>query len=140
MRSPSRLLATLFVLLAAAPLRADPPEHFFFQKGDRIVFLGDSITEQYQYSTYIELYLTSRFPNWQMTFLNAGIGGDTATGGARRFQSHVLDEKPTAVTIDFGMNDGGYGKFNPDRNAMYVKNTEAMLEAAKNAGVRVALI
>ena len=64
----------------------------------RIVFLGDSITEQYQYSSYIELYLTTRFPKWNLTFLNAGIGGDTATGGASRFTSHVLAEKPSALT------------------------------------------
>jgi lysophospholipase L1-like esterase len=75
-----------------------------------------------------------------MTFINAGIGGDTANGGAGRFQKHVLDEKPTAVTIDFGMNDGGYGAFNPNSNKNYVAKTEAMLEMAKKAGVRVALI
>jgi lysophospholipase L1-like esterase len=127
-----------FVFLATALPAAD--NDFFFEKGDRIVFLGDSITEQYQYSTYLELYLTTRFPQWNLTFINAGIGGDTATGGATRFANHVLAEKPTAVTIDFGMNDGGYGKFDANRNKNYVKNTDAMLEMAKKAGVRVALI
>src|SRR6185312_12821790 len=113
---------------------------FFFKPNDRIVFLGDSITEQYQYSTNLELYLTTRFPDANMVFLNAGIGGDTATGGAHRFAEHVLAEKPTAVTIDFGMNDGGYGGFDTQRAAQYIKNTEVMLQAAKKAGVRVALI
>jgi lysophospholipase L1-like esterase len=99
-----------------------------------------SITEQFQYSNYIELYLTTHFPDWGMSFLNAGISGDTATGGARRFDKHVLAEKPTAVTIDFGMNDGGYGSFNAAGAANFVKNTEVMLEKAEKAGVRVALI
>jgi lysophospholipase L1-like esterase len=139
-RSVKRL-SFLALLLTAVPVPAAPPDNpFFFRKGDRIVFLGDSITEQFQYSTAIELYLTTRFPDWDMTFLNAGIGGDTATGGANRFANHVLAEKPTCVTIDFGMNDGGYGGFNPQRAADYVKNTRAMLEAARKAGVRVALI
>ncbi|MBA4188303.1 MAG: hypothetical protein C0467_09885 [Planctomycetaceae bacterium] len=123
--------------------RADEPKagkDFFFKPGDRIVFLGDSITAQYQYSSYIELYLTTRFPEANFTFLNAGIGGDTANGGAGRFQKHVLDEKPTAVTINFGMNDGGYGKFNPGANKTYVEKTKAMLDTAKKAGVRVALL
>jgi lysophospholipase L1-like esterase len=97
-------------------------------------------TEQYQYSSYIELYLTTRFPDWNLTFLNAGIGGDTATGGAGRFAKHVLAEKPTCVTIDFGMNDGGYGDFKADAADNYAKKTDAMLAAAKDAGVRVALI
>lgn len=129
----------LFLSCTLAPARAaDKP--FFFQKGDRIVFLGDSITEQYQYSNYIELYLTTRFPEWKILFLNAGIGGDTANGGASRFQKHVLDEKPTAITINFGMNDGGYGKFDAKRNEAYIKKTTEMLEKAKAAGVRVALV
>jgi lysophospholipase L1-like esterase len=113
---------------------------FFFQKGDRIVFLGDSITEQYQYSTDIELYLTTRYPKWNLTFINAGIGGDTSTGGASRFKDHVLSEKPTAVTIDFGMNDGRYGAFHQALCDQYIKHTEDMLKAAKKADVRVALI
>ncbi len=140
--SRSNLYLSLFtLLLVSAPLAAaDDATGFFFHKGDRIVFLGDSITEQYQYSTDIELYLTTRFPDGDMTFLNAGIGGDTATGGANRFAEHVLAEKPTALTIDFGMNDGGYGGFNPGAARNYLNKTEEMLKAATKAGVRVALI
>src|SRR5262249_21118477 len=67
-------------------------------------------------------------------------GGDTAPGGAGRFNSHVLAEKPTAVTIDFGMNDGGYGNFESARQKRYLSGTEAMLKAAKTAGGGVALI
>jgi lysophospholipase L1-like esterase len=135
-------LSLLSLLLVSTPLIAadKTKKDFFFHKGDRIVFLGDSITEQYQYSTDIELYLTTRFPGGGMLFLNAGIGGDTATGGARRFAEHVLAEKPTAITIDFGMNDGGYGGFNPGAAQNYINKTEEMLKAAKQAGVRVALI
>jgi lysophospholipase L1-like esterase len=140
--SRSKAYLSLFALiLTSSPLAAaDDPTDFFFRKGDRIVFLGDSITEQYQYSTDIELYLTTRFPDGDMTFVNAGIGGDTATGGARRFDEHVLAEKPTALTIDFGMNDGGYGGFNPGTAKNYLNKTEEMLKAAKKAGVRIALI
>src|SRR5215470_2166949 len=108
MKTTGKTFLALVLLLSAGRVFADEPaDKFFFQKGDRIIFLGDSITEQYQYSSYIELYLTTRFPGRDLTFLNAGIGGDTAAGGARRFAAHVLAEKPTAVTIDFGMNDGG---------------------------------
>jgi len=128
------------LLLFAATVPASAQEGFFFQPKDRIVFLGDSITEQYQYSSTMELYLTTRFPTWNLTFINAGIGGDTAGGGAGRFQSHVLNEKPTAVTINFGMNDGGYGAFNKSSAENFVKNTEKMLDLAKKAGVRVAVV
>jgi lysophospholipase L1-like esterase len=133
-------LATLAVALVAPAGRADDPKDFFFKPNDRVVFLGDSITEQYQYSNYIELYLTTRMPKGNFTFLNAGISGDTANGGAGRFKDHVLAEKPTAVTINFGMNDGGYGAFNPDACKRFAEKTEAMLDMAEKAGVRVALL
>jgi lysophospholipase L1-like esterase len=135
-------LALLSLALVAASLVAadETKDGFFFHKGDRIVFLGDSITEQYQYSSDIELYLTTRFPQGGMTFLNAGIGGDTANGGAGRFANHVLAEKPTALTIDFGMNDGRYGGYNGNWAKQYSDKTEEMLKAAQKAGVRVALI
>ena len=139
-RSTLSLTTLLFVLVSAPLTAADDAKDFFFRKGDRIVFLGDSITEQYQYSTDIELYLTTRFPDGDMTFINAGIGGDTATGGANRFVPHVLAEKPTALTIDFGMNDGRYGGYNAQWAKQYIDKTEDMLKAAKQAGVRVALI
>ena len=131
------ILCTFAVLFSGTAATADD---FFFKPKDRIVFLGDSITEQYQYSTDIELYLTTRFPDWNLAFINAGISGDTATGGAGRFASHVLAEKPTCVTINFGMNDAGYGAFDANRNKQYVDNTTKMLAAATDAGVRVALL
>jgi lysophospholipase L1-like esterase len=140
MHRPAARLAVLVLLAAAAPAIAQPKDDFFFKKGDRIVWLGDSITEQYQYSSYLELYLTTRFPDWKLTFINAGIGGDNAGGGANRFAKQVLAEKPTCVTIDFGMNDGGYGGFDDAKAANFVKQTEAMVKAAKEAGVGVVLI
>jgi len=137
-------LALLFVLCLAVlfttGLQAQAPTDFFFRSGDRVLFLGDSITEQYQYSSDIELYLTTRFPKWNLFFLNAGIGGDTAQGGNGRFAGHVLAEKPTAITINFGMNDAGYGALDTNRRDNYARQTEAMLTAAKSAGVRVALV
>src|SRR5262245_19144075 len=73
-----RILPLVLLRVVAAPACADDKKSFFFKKGDRVLFLGDSITEQYQYSNTIELYLTTRFPDWELFFLNAGISGDTA--------------------------------------------------------------
>lgn len=131
--------AVFMALLFQSAAAADAPaaDEFFFKPNDRIVFLGDSITAQYQYSTYIELYLTTRFPEWNLTFINTGINGDTAPGGAGRFANDVLAEKPTCVTINYGMNDVG----NPEGNLKpFVEKTGAMLADAKAAGVRVALL
>ena len=140
MKRITGILAALLLLCLVRPIFAQAAPEFFFKSGDHVMFLGDSITEQYQYSSDIELYLTTRFPKWNLTFLNTGIGGDTATGGASRFANHVLADKPTALLINFGMNDAGYGAFDMNRNNNYVKNTEAMLAAAEKAGIRVGLL
>jgi len=131
------LIASFALLVTVTSVQA---EEFFFRPNDRVLFLGDSITEQYQYSTDIELYLTTRFPKGNMTFINAGISGDTAQGGKNRFKEHVLAEKPTVITINFGMNDAGYGAFDANRQKQYIEGTEAMLTMAKEAGVRVGLV
>ena len=53
-------------------------DDFQIRDGDRVVFLGDSITEQRLYTTYIEAYALTRHPNWKLKFRNVGWGGDTA--------------------------------------------------------------
>ena len=72
------------------------------------MMIGDSITEQHLYSNYVEMWTVTRFPSWKLTFRNVGIGGDTSGGGNARFGRDVLTHKPTAMTVDFGMNDGRY--------------------------------
>jgi lysophospholipase L1-like esterase len=99
-----RPTALIAVLALASLARA---EEFFFKDGDRIVIMGDSITEQHLYSNYVEMWTVARFPSWNITFRNVGIGGDRSTGGNQRFKRDVLASKPTALTVDFGMNDGG---------------------------------
>src|SRR5262245_12652114 len=102
-------LTLLFLLFAASFAAA--ADDFFFHDGDRVVMIGDSITEQHLYSNYVEMWVTTRFPSWNITFRNSGIGGDRSVGGNSRFKRDVLAHNPTAMTVDFGMNDGGYRAF-----------------------------
>jgi lysophospholipase L1-like esterase len=136
-------LCTLVALLGATPVRAaDPnrPADFFFKDGDVVVMIGDSITEQHLYSNYVEMWTVTRFPAWKLTFRNTGIGGDTSTGGNARFQRDVVRYHPTAMTVDFGMNDGGYGGFNEGRFGAYMKGLQGMADQAKEAKVRAAWV
>src|SRR5207249_8771541 len=68
-------LIAVFVSLCASAFAAG---EFFVKDGDHVVFLGDSITEQRLYTTYIEAYALTRFPQWKLTFRNVGWGGDTS--------------------------------------------------------------
>ncbi|MCY2931095.1 MAG: hypothetical protein NTV86_16725 [Planctomycetota bacterium] len=62
------------------------PAEFVLRPNDRIVFYGDSITEQHLYTNYVESYLATRYPELKLSFFNAGWGGDTVPGGAGREQ------------------------------------------------------
>lgn len=123
------------LLAAMLPTRA---EDFFFKDGDRVVIIGDSITEQHLYSNYVEMWTVSRFPKWNITFRNSGIGGDRSPGGNSRFKRDVAYHKPTAMTVDFGMNDGGYRAFDEGGFNTYMKGLQGMADQAKEAGIRVA--
>ena len=120
--------------LAGAANAAD----FFFKDGDVIVMMGDSITEQHLYSNYVEMWTLSRFPAWTLEFHNVGIGGDRAPGGNSRFKRDVLAFKTTAMTVDFGMNDGGYSAFTPLGFKNYVNGLKGIADQARAAGIRVA--
>jgi lysophospholipase L1-like esterase len=110
------------------------------KKNDRVVFLGDSITEQQLYTNYVETYLASRFPELKLTFFNAGWGGDTAPGGLARLQRDVLDLKPTFVTVCYGMNDAGYVFPNPEIEERFTTAYGKLLDRLKASGARVALL
>ena len=135
-----RTLRDLALFCSALTLLASPAaaEEFFFRDGDRVVMIGDSITEQHLYSNYVEMWVSTRFPAWNITFRNVGIGGDRSTGGNGRFARDVAANKPTAMTVDFGMNDGGYRKFDEPGFKTYMGGLQGMADQAKAAGVRVA--
>jgi lysophospholipase L1-like esterase len=133
-----RLLASL-ILVGGATL-ASAADEFFFRDGDRVVMIGDSITEQHLYSNYVEMWVTTRFPGWNITFRNVGIGGDRSVGGNARFKRDVLAHNPSAMTVDFGMNDGGYRAFDENLFKAYMGGLQGMADQAKAANIRVAWI
>jgi lysophospholipase L1-like esterase len=83
-----------------------------FKAGDRVAFVGNSITDGGHYHSYIWLYYMTHFPNMRITCFNAGIGGDAIGQIADRFDDDVLSKKPTVLTLSWGMNDSGYFEWN----------------------------
>src|SRR5436853_2468290 len=102
--------------------------------------MGDSITEQHLYINFVEMWTVARFPSWNITFRNVGIGGDRSTGGNSRFKRDVLAHKPTAMTVDFGMNDGNYRAFDEAGFKTYMGGLHGMADQAKSTGIRVAWV
>src|SRR5687768_12291893 len=105
-------------LLVLAVLQASAGE-FALKDGDRVVFYGDSITDQRLYTTFVETFVLTRFPERKIDFIHSGWGGDRVSGGGGgpidvRLQRDVIAYKPTVVTIMLGMNDGRYRAFDPE--------------------------
>ena len=128
------------VAIAVCSAASSQAAEFFFRDGDVVVMIGDSITEQHLYSNYVELWTVTRFPNWKLTFRNVGISGDRSPGGNARFARDVLIHKPTAMTADFGMNDGGYGGFSDNVFKPYMDGLQGMADQVQAANIRAAWV
>ena len=118
-------------------------QSFFLHPNDRVVFYGDSITEQRLYTSFVETAVHAAYPGLHVAFLNAGVGGDKVSGGGagpidERLDRDVIAHHPTVVTIMLGMNDR-----NTDATrAAYRPGYEHILERLETAlpGVRLFLI
>ena len=142
---PASLVQTL-CLVAFVALQARA-ESFALKDGDRVVFYGDSITDQRLYTTFTETYVITRFPKLDVTFVHSGWGGDRVTGGAGgpidvRLRRDVVAYKPTALTIMLGMNDGSYRAFDEKIFDTYAKGYQHIIDSVKEAlpGIRITVI
>jgi len=132
--------ALLALLAVTALIRPATAAEFAIHDGDQVVFLGDSITDQRLYTTVIEAYTLTRFPQWKLSFRNAGQPGGTAQSELGTVSRDVLPLKPTFATIDFGMNDHQYKAFQDDICKNYLDCQSKLVGMLKGCGARVALV
>lgn len=118
------LLICVILLLAAPLSAADVPA---FEAGDRVAFIGDSITHGGKYHANIYLFYATRFPDKPFKAYNCGVGSDSAPGTYIRFDSDIAVHHPNVATIMLGMNDSWSSGFGPG------EPTEQMLENRKRA-------
>ena len=86
-----------------------------FREGEKVLFLGDSITHGGWYVAQLQYIWQLRNPGRRVTFVNCGICGNRAKNGLDRFDWDVAPEMPDRIFIMFGMNDVGHGAYwNPD--------------------------
>ncbi len=149
---PLRFLATAGLALAAlaasiTPTPAADNDAFYLKDGDRVVFYGDSITDQLLYTTYTETFVVTRFPQLNLFFTHSGWGGDKVGGGAggsidRRLARDVVAYHPTVVTVMLGMNDASYRGFDQGIFDRYASGYRHIVDELKGdlPGVRLTLI
>ncbi len=125
----TRILHVLFFLLVLH-VRGLAQNYPIPESTKRIVFLGNSITYNGKFVSYIDAYLTLRYPNRQLEIINVGLPSETVSSlsesnhaegrfprpDLRERLSRVLDQlKPDLVIANYGMNDGIYLPFDEAR-------------------------
>jgi len=102
-----RICALVFI--TAATLSSCTGEKMTLRQGDRIVFLGDSITElgvkPNGYVSLIREELATRYPDLGIEVIGAGISGNKVPDLENRLVRDVLQKKPNGVVIYIGIND-----------------------------------
>ena len=122
----------------------------------KAVFLGDSVTHgcfeiyptpeggietiydpESVYHSLLRKKLLAVFPRAPLNVINAGISGDSASGGLRRLERDVLSASPDLVVVSFGLNDACQGI---DKLEKYTSSLRAIFTRTKAAGAEVVFL
>ncbi len=76
-----------------------------FRDGDRVAFIGDSITHIGIYTDFIEHYYQTKNPNGDYYFYNKGISGQEAANVLSRLDSDIFPYDVNRAVIMMGVND-----------------------------------
>lgn len=89
--------------------------NFKIQSGQRVVFIGNSITDcgrRQEFAPlgngYVHMVVnlsTAKYPGRKIEWINKGIGGDTVQGLVKRWTEDIVEEKPDWVSIAIGVNN-----------------------------------
>lgn len=126
------ILAAFAALLLTAPLGAQEPREI------RIVALGDSLTAGYQLPPAdafpVKLQAALRAGGRRVSVENAGVSGDTSTGGLERLDWAVA-EGTDLVILELGANDALRGI----APAITRRNLDEIVTRLKARGIAVLL-
>lgn len=118
----------------------------------RIVFLGNSITYQGTFVSYIDMYLTVHYPEKNYEIINLGLPSETVSGLSEpnhadgkfprpdlheRLQRILVELKPDLVIANYGMNDGIYLPYDEDRFGKFKTGMDWLHQAVENSGAKI---
>ncbi|RBW70666.1 SGNH/GDSL hydrolase family protein [Bacillus taeanensis] len=105
-----------------------------FQSNERILLIGDSITDAdrrqdpeeigYGYTRLIRDYYTVTYPQKNLSFVNKGVGGNRVTDLAARWKEDVLTCNPDWLSVSIGINDVWRQLDNPQMEQVYPEDFE----------------
>jgi len=162
MRSRSRALASslvagaLLCLAGAAGVAAEPkdkgrkPAKLALKKGEKIVFMGDSITANGQRGKNGYVNLVMRTLNKEglgLTHVGAGKSGHKSNDMLARLEKDVLRHKPQWLVLSCGVNDVWHFKLRLGKRTFkgvplkdYKKNIAAIIDRARKAGIKLLIL
>lgn len=120
--------------------------------GKRVLVLGDSITQNGLYVTFLEYYLHRLLPGGKYDLVSIGLSSETVSGlsepGLRFPRPNALDRldaalkavKPQVVFACYGMNDGIYHPPSTERLVAYEAGLDRLIATVRAAGASVVLI
>jgi len=129
----------------ASPATA-PAGELAIRNGDVVVFIGDELTDAPQphrssnFPILVETFMTVRYPELRVRYVNTGWSGDTVERALLRFDRDVLVHQPTVVVICLGLNDPDYQTFSEARLEAFKEGLSALVERCREAGARTWLI
>jgi lysophospholipase L1-like esterase len=107
------LVALLTLTLASSAPAQNPPLELY--KGDRVVFLGNTMAERLQQFNNFEAVLMAGFPDLDLVVRNLGWSGDTISLQPRPLNfgdasKHLRDQRPDVILAFFGLNESFDGE------------------------------
>jgi len=114
------------------------------KKGDRVVFLGDSITQAGAgpggYATLVREALDKEHKDLEVEVIGAGISGNKVPDLEKRLDKDVLAKKPSVVVIYIGINDVWHSQNgNGTPKDAYEKGLRSLISRIREAGARPVL-
>lgn len=137
------------LLVASASLRGATAADL---AGKRVLMLGDSITQNGLYVTFLEYYLHRLAPRSGYDIISIGLSSETVSGlsepGVQFPRPNALDRldaalkavKPQVVFACYGMNDGIYYPPSAERLAAYEAGIDRLIASVRASGASVVLI
>lgn len=134
------LLACALLFACCARVRA--ADDVAIKGGQKLAFLGDSITQFGAASPlgYVQLVISGLKANGiAVGMIPAGISGHTSRDMIARIDRDVIAKKPDWMTLSCGVNDVWHGAAGVELEP-YKKNITDMIDRARAAGIKVMIL
>lgn len=136
------ILLHIFCIFVLAPALLLPAGEKLVRDGDKIAFVGDSITN---FGNRPDGFIHLVMEGWKqaglrnLSFIPGGVNGDRSNLVLKRLPG-ILAEKPDLIVLQIGVNDVGWGERGGVRLPQYKENIRQMIALCRSAGVRMLLV